>query len=100
MDVDVGPLEDGFAGFVQRLLPRHADVREQMRVEGDVQQHLALAVPRPSKAPAAPASGERGSRVFLMKSKTMARPTQGQGWHRQAPRVVKCLGLDHSNSPA
>jgi hypothetical protein len=90
MDVDVTQLENGLAGLFQRLFPGHANIREQMRVVGEVAERLALAVPRPSKAPPAPALGECRSPVFLMNSKGMTGHMQGEGSHGQAPRDVKC----------
>jgi hypothetical protein len=95
MDVDIAQLEQGLPGFFQRLLPGHSDIREQMRVE--VTEHLALAVPRPSKVPEAPIVDQGRTPVSLMKSETSAGGMQSQGWHRQAPRPVKsCLELSHS----
>jgi hypothetical protein len=88
--LDVSQIEKPPAGLFQRLLSGHADVCEQVRIVGEVAQYLALAVPRPSKALAAPALGKRYSPVFLMKPNPIVDYMQGQGSHRQAPQVVKC----------
>jgi hypothetical protein len=75
MDVGVIQLENGFACFFKRLFPGHADIGEKVRIVSEVAQRLALAVPRPLKAPSTAASGECGSPVFLMNSKTMINGT-------------------------
>ena len=51
MDVEVSQLENGLAGFFERLFTGHPDIGEQMRIVGEVAELLALAVPRPSNAP-------------------------------------------------
>src|SRR5262249_250741 len=89
MNVDIGQLEDGPPRFFQRLFPGHSDIREQMRIVGEVAEQLALAVPSQSKAPSAPASGERRSPIFLMKSRARWGRPHDQRQHRQAPKLVK-----------
>jgi hypothetical protein len=91
MDLDFGQVEEVPVDFRQRLFAGYPDVCEQMRVVGEVAKRLSLPATLPYQPPSVPDPGQHCFPVFLMKSEAISRRSQGQGWHRQAPRGVKCL---------
>jgi hypothetical protein len=51
MKVDVGQLKHRLAGFFERPLAGHSDIRQQMRIIREITEQLALFVPCPPEAP-------------------------------------------------
>jgi hypothetical protein len=72
MNVGVGSLENGLAGFFERLLPGHTDICEQMWIVGEIAERVALPVPCPSQTPATQSLAEPSSPVILMTQRDVA----------------------------